>query len=642
MKQQFDLKYRPDIDGLRALSVLTILVFHLNQTWIPGGFASVSLFFVISGFLITSIITNQLMGDRYSFKDFYTRRIKRILPLFFVVLFTVFIFTAVIVKPWDDYGAFWKTVRYAMQFRANQAFLEVDYFGPAVDQMPLLHLWTLALEEQFYFFWPITLFLLYKVFKKTQNPKFWLFWSTVVLIIASTSYSLYVSDIQNGNPYFLLRARAGEILVGCALALSPYSVPVKFRTPLGIFGIVLILLSYIFFTPEIAYPGYYGLIPSLGAAFFILDSNISHYKKIFTNKVIVTIGLWSFSIYLWHWPILALFRYVYMDSELPVTWMVTAYTLTLILSYFTYNYVENPLRKIKLNFKKSLLFIYIIPFCTMFLLNEVVKSDFYKDQFSLTKQRELTRWFNDEEAPCYGKITNNCTIGDLESDKKFLLLGDSHAAHLATALDVIGQKEHWKVDIIAAPGCVVFLSYDEQGDNFGPADCRIVNQYFKENWDQYDGIMLSQLYAAEYQKYSPDNHKQSVSSYYDELGKTLAEITESKPVYLFSDTPNFLNDPMKIEWFNDLGLDRIIDLQPLKFNAHSTAVNEKVIAVVDQYDNAYYVDTLQYVPEDYRIDGKIIYRDVNHFSPYGSRKIGERFIEGSVLDQSLVEPADQE
>ena len=633
MKQQFDLKYRPDIDGLRALSVITIMIFHLNQTLIPGGFAAVSLFFVISGFLITTIIAKLLVQDRFSFKDFYARRIKRILPLFFVVVFTVLIFAIIILRPWDDFGSFWKTVRYAMQFRANQAFFKDDYFGAMADEKPLMHLWTLAIEEQFYFIWPITIFILYKIFKNKQSPRHWLFWSTIVLICLSIMSSFYLSHYLHANPYFYLKARSAEILVGCAIALSPYTIPVRFRTPLGMIGIGMIILSYFIYDPSIAYPGFYGLLPSVGAALFILDTNVSSYKKIFTNRVATTIGVWSFSVYLWHWPILAFLRYIYMDVNLPISWMVFAYTLTFTLSYFTYNYVENPIRKWKFGFTKSLIIIYIIPCIILSLMHDVVRSNGFREMLPFGKQVELTRWFNDEETPCNNQILDNCTlIGDLSSDKKYLLVGDSHAAHLSVALDEIGKKEHWKVDIISANSCPAYFAYSEEDPRRKEAECIAVNEYFKQNWEQYDGVMFSQLYSGGYTSFDKDTniiHSTLLESY----PEMLREITQKKPVYIISDVPNFEQDPLRVEWLRERGLLHLFwrgDV-PLTSNFNYLSANKYLQDLAEGFDNVFYIDITKYIPADSKIDGKIIYRDPNHLNPYGSGELGKRFIKDQIL-----------
>lgn len=622
MANQNHIKYRSDIDGFRALAVLSVLVFHFNNSWLPGGYLGVDVFFVISGYLITSIIKKQLAQGRFSFKVFYTRRIKRILPLLFLVLLVTLIPAVLILLP-EQYENFIRSLRYAMQFRANRAFTGSDYFDVFTEEKPLLHLWSLAIEEQFYFIWPLVLFITFFLTKKFKNQGYILFLLAVLGILLSTVLAEISIKNHPDDSYYLLQNRAAELLVGCALALNPYQIKDNWKKGLGVVGTIVLVSCFIFYSAATPMPGIFALIPTIGAAFFILDNNIdSPYKRLFTNPMARMIGLWSFSLYLWHWPVLALSRYVFQDTELPLWWLGVSAVVILLLSVSSYYLVENPVRKTKLGFISSVILIFAIPYGAITLIYTYAHKSVESSELHIDINK--TRWFADTEG-CHGKFLNDCAVGDKTATTRYLLVGDSHAMHLSGMMDEIGKKEGIKIDIIASPACPVLFA----GSNIRTKypECEFANIYLENNYDQYDAVLWSQYYLTPLS--SKDN---TIPDYLDKFRNTLEIVSNKVPVIVFSDVGDLGYHTVRYERIKRLGLSINIDIDETR-NREIQKLNQALKEMVQTLDNASYIDITPYV--DHLLnDGQLIYYDSDHLNPYGSREIGKLFIQNQTLKLS--------
>lgn len=624
-----NIKYRPDIDGLRALAVISVIIFHFNSKWLPGGFLGVDVFFVISGYLITSIIARQIEENRFTFKEFYTRRIKRILPLFFTVLL-ITIFIAALLFDTRDYEGFWRSAKYAMQFRANRAFSGQNYFDPVSEEKPLLHLWSLAIEEQFYFIWPLVFLGIYQLIKSKQNPLKWAFWITVLGIILSLIHTEYRLATQPSKTYFELSARAAELLVGCALALFPYSLNQKCKQLLGILSIILLLLCFLFFSAKVRFPGITAMIPTIAAALFIFDSNVNApYKRLFTLPFIRLIGLWSFSLYLWHWPVLAFMRYILNDTMLPISWMLVAVSLILFLSICTYYLVENPVRRLSLKFIPSFLLIYASSALIIIGVHQVSIMPLISKKLHLDAGPELTQWAEHQQLCMDSDITEQCYVGDLTSQKRVLVIGDSHAGHLASFMDVVGQHEKFKAHMIASGGCgfppsKVLIKVSESRSN---NTCLIINEYLLNHFTDYDAVIISQYLAPKLEDPSEIEHH-----YLEKFKETLRKISLDQSVYLISDTPS-LTIPSIARYLKlqKLGLEGYMQH---KHQYSDINANNQLMDITKELKNVYFVDINPFIPKSGILDEKPMYFDDNHLNLYGSKKIGEQFIK----QQSLLKP----
>ena len=337
-------KYRPDIDGLRAIAVLSVIGFHAFPEWIKGGFIGVDIFFVISGYLISTIIIENLKNDSFSFVDFYSRRIRRIFPALLLVLiasYAVGWFTLLA----EEYAQLGKHIAAGAGFVSNLVLWnESGYFDAASDTKPLLHLWSLGVEEQFYVIWPLLMWITWK-----RKLNFLL----VIVAVAILSFSANVITISE-NPiaaFYSPLSRFWELLIGAILAyISVYKQNIengwqgKYSNSWACFGIVLISIPIVWLDKTSLFPGWWALFPTIGAVLILASKDAWINKNILAHKLMVWIGLISYPLYLWHWPVLT---YLKINvSEAPSAYERGGALMTSFgLAWLTYWFLERHIRK---------------------------------------------------------------------------------------------------------------------------------------------------------------------------------------------------------------------------------------------------------------------------------------------------------
>ena len=375
--------YRSEIDGLRALAVLPVIFYHAGFELFSGGYVGVDIFFVISGYLITSIILKELYNNTFSIKLFYERRARRILPaLVFIIFVSSFIAFVFLTK--SELVSYFKSVKATLLFFSNFYFWKsTPYFQSESDYEPLLHTWSLSIEEQFYIIFPITLLLLHRFFRKSIFVFF-------IIVFCSSLLFCQTLALKTGGTFnfYSTFSRAWELALGaiCAYILIHKKVSFSeiFKDIISIFGILLILFSVFFFNKETLYPSINTLIPTAGTAIIILFSDSKTItKKILSTKILVGFGLISYSIYLWHQPILAFGRVAF--EEFSNEKKIILLFLSIILALFTYEFVEKVFRnknRTNLNiFVKmcSISFVFIILFSQLNINFFSKKNSFEKD-----------------------------------------------------------------------------------------------------------------------------------------------------------------------------------------------------------------------------------------------------------------------
>jgi len=336
------MKYRPDIDGLRALAIIPVVLYHTEFSIFSGGFVGVDIFFVISGYLITFIISEEIKQDRFTITGFYERRIRRIFPALFTVVFFCSIVAAIIMLP-EDFDDFGQSIVAATLFVANIFFLtESDYFGAAADTKPLLHTWSLSVEEQFYLIFPLVLLFIYKYLHGR--------WRLVLLPAALLSLILSISGVHffPSATFYLIPTRAWELLLGSffALGLFPQMQSKQARNVTSLIGLALILWAIFFFSRLTPFPGWHALLPCVGAALIIYsgENGVSIIGRLLSNRIIVFVGLISYSLYLWHWPIMVFEKQIFYETHSMYN-AAAVVVLSIILAALSWRYVERPFRK---------------------------------------------------------------------------------------------------------------------------------------------------------------------------------------------------------------------------------------------------------------------------------------------------------
>ena len=333
--------YRPDIDGLRAIAVLSVVIFHAFPEYLGGGFIGVDVFFVISGFLITSLILREQKEQRFSLKHFYAKRIRRIFPALSLVLGFGLV-AGWICLNFMEYKQLTKHTGSSAIFITNFMLLrEAGYFDNAADTKPMLHLWSLAIEEQFYLAWPLVLMF----FKRLPR---WLLPVLVVLLLSSFAYSL--SLVFKGTldlDFYSPLSRSWELFLGASLAFGmsrQVAVSTPSRNMAGYVGLILVVMSACFLDKSMPFPGYWALPPTLGAALILfagMQSNLN--RVLLASRPLVSIGLISYPLYLWHWPLLSFARI--LESQTPGLGLRLFLVLSsFVFAWLTYQFVEKPIR----------------------------------------------------------------------------------------------------------------------------------------------------------------------------------------------------------------------------------------------------------------------------------------------------------
>jgi peptidoglycan/LPS O-acetylase OafA/YrhL len=449
--------YRPEIDGLRAVAVLSVVFYHVGGAQIfSGGFVGVDVFFVISGYLITRLIKAEVESDTFSYSNFYVRRARRLFPAFFATLLLSFLAAFLWFSP-DHLERFGGALVHAIMSVSNFYFWqESGYFDISSEFKPLLHTWSLSVEEQFYMFWPLLL-----VFLLTRRSQWAL---TVLLILAGVSLGASEWLISNNTPetaFFLTPFRVYEFAIGASIVwFERYRLNQEWLyNLLCLAGLSLIAASVFTFTIDTRFPGVSALVPSLGTALVIYSGSSFVGRTLLGNRACVRIGLISYSLYLTHWPIYVFYRYVTFDT-LDTLQIIIIVALSLVMAELLYRYVETPFRKTNRDKAKlsatafgllcSLLALVItLPAATAWskdgwpwrVANDLQELVAIGDK--VTKEETLT-W---GQGSCYigGPFTDreetfpedfdfrNC-FGFDDAKPNIVILGDSNAAHIMHGL----------------------------------------------------------------------------------------------------------------------------------------------------------------------------------------------------------------
>lgn len=461
--------YRPDIDGLRAFAVLSVIGFHYFG--IRGGFTGVDVFFVISGYLITRILLRELNSGNFSLTEFYLRRILRIVPALLLVL------SFSLVLGWfsllsDEYQALGKHLASGASFSSNiTLWLESGYFDGASELKPLLHLWSLGIEEQFYIVFPLLLAWLYKRGSVTLQI-------FCILIIFSFATNIYFSGTNSALAFYLIPTRAWQLFFGAALASFELQRGASFlvlstkniRHVSSICGVVILIWSLIYINPNIVYPGYWATFPVVGATLLISAGPQGLINKyLFANRYMVAIGLISYPLYLWHWPLLSFSR-IMSNGELSKTIKIIALGLSFILAFLTFSILE---KRIRHSASKKIGYCLVAGLLVIAFLGGLIykfrgfsfRYPLEEYSYALLKDVKGQKLLDDFSHPCSKKFIaldyyGECKQADAQLPANVLIVGDSHAMSYYPGLAYQYRQNKQNIMLAARGACVPLIGIE--------------------------------------------------------------------------------------------------------------------------------------------------------------------------------------
>ena len=480
--------YRPDIEGLRAIAIFGVLGFHALPEFVPGGFVGVDVFFVISGYLITGIIFNNISTKSFSFFDFFFRRVRRIFPALAVVLLSTLLLGWFLLLP-DEYSALGKHTIAATIFSSNFLLLdEINYFNSAAELKPLLHLWSLGVEGQFYLVWPVLLIGIWRFSKYGAQIFF-------ILILFSFLLNIFYIEVYPAKSFYLPITRFWELLMGAFVAVSikhqnffssfflwleklPSPRLDILRNISSVSGFLLILLAIIFINKNVAFPGIAALIPTLGTVMIIAAGPSAHLNRyLLSHPFSVFIGLISYPLYLWHWPLLVISG---LSFSLNLFVKILVLVISFFLAWLTYVLIEKPFHILKYRIQKftALILVFLITgvlgaivfknngYSERYPENVLAISEFDFDHQTAFRQEEceLPQHLNPNTFPYCVDQPNESSEGEI------ILWGDSHAQHLYPGIkSVFGQSN--KITMLIAPACPPIIEHSAY------KNCKLFNAY---------------------------------------------------------------------------------------------------------------------------------------------------------------------
>ncbi|MBE0472416.1 MAG: acyltransferase, partial [Methyloprofundus sp.] len=428
------VNYREDINGLRAWAVIAVILFHFQLPGLGAGFFGVDIFFVISGFLMTAIIVKGLERNNFSIWKFYMARARRILPAL-MVLIAVLLVLGWFWLPTPDYQTLGTQSAYSLGFLSNIHFWRsTGYFDAAAHEKWLLHTWSLAVEAQFYLLFPIFLILLWKIKPQVKA----LFWGLGLVFIASLVLSIYAAGLQPAAAFYLLPTRGWELAAGgLAFLIGREVVALKrFLKPMLWSGFALWVIAFMVLDSSYAWPSGWALLPVLGTVLIILANQSQ--AKLTVNLLAQWLGNRSYSLYLWHWPLVVALYFASLQNDW--LWVSGAIALSLILAHLSYHLVEVPTRNyLSLSgLRKEVLFIAVVLTLLIFASMLVIKNESSRNipavvniaAFEATNRNDLA-------ISCRYRAYNNAIPGCIFGEKEnvaAILIGDSHSEAIASAM----------------------------------------------------------------------------------------------------------------------------------------------------------------------------------------------------------------
>ena len=629
------MHYRADIDGLRALAVGLVVLHHAGFGFLPGGFVGVDVFFVISGFLITSIIIDRQQQGRFSMGWFLGRRIKRLMPALFVMLGLCSLFFSFVLLPADLDRMLESVVWIVLQL--GNVFFWRDYggyFAANSQEAPFLHTWSLAVEEQYYLIWPLMLVLAMRWLTRRQ-----LLALAVVGCVAATWFSHWGTQVTIGAAYYLLPTRFFELLAGSTLAIAWPQLPRlqrHLREAGALLGLALIIGSAIVLTEHHSFPGLNAIWVVLGSLLLILSQG-SRSNALLSTGPCVQLGQMSYSLYLWHWPIFAWFNYRMISPDLPQ--QLAAIALAIVLAWLSLHLIENPGRRANWSsFGIIARRLYLAPAASLAILASVgmalqgLPGRFGPQVAELERavQSAPDEYRQDCHSAQHASASApnpDCLFGQSGSDPEVLLIGDSHANHFVPFLEPLLETAGLTAQDYTLDMCLPVFEFDWGANAHRQQRCRQRNrlaaEYLRDQSFRY--VVLAGTWPA----YGAEREPRRQQDFHNQLRQTIRTIVASgaQPV-IIEDVPSLAGTDPKC---------------PVKRSALNVAAECQVQGRLNLRFQAQLRELQQTVPEllvirptavqcqagtcSMTVNGTPLYRDNDHLNLLGSRALGQQYLE---------------
>ncbi len=563
------LKYRSDIDGLRGVAVLSVILYHFNFIFFSGGYLGVDIFFVISGYLISLIILTDIKKKKFSLIEFWKRRTIRILPsLFSVILFSLIIF--IFLMPQEEFEKYLESIISSIYFFSNFYFqFQANYFDISSEYKPLLHTWSLAIEEQFYILFPVIILILFK-----RNYLFFF----ILLFLFSLAFSQWSGNLNRSYPFierellFFNQSYFAQFMFPFGriweLLLGFFAAYIVFKKKKFIFAnkgknltnisFFLLLFSIILFDKNTPYPSFYTLIPCLSVfCLIIFKDEESLAYKILSKKYLVKIGIISYSLYLFHYPIFSIFKYSLIDIDKNLFYTFISLLIVFTISFLNYEFIEKKFRfQIRFSYTfKAILFLYVFLSVFILIYSSSLKP-FHQDHLSqnilnsFETSNEVNKCFKNNVAA----KNFTCQFGNLNKENfDFIILGDSHSVSYHNFFKKYSKEKNLKAALIASPACIPLLNTYTLSNKESKFNCKnnIENTYkfIKKNkiknvilisrWTNYtDGNYLGN--KANYisvKEYGPRNFIESKNSFKLGIKNTISKFSKINTNVIIFDQP---------------------------------------------------------------------------------------------------------
>jgi peptidoglycan/LPS O-acetylase OafA/YrhL len=436
---------RSDIQTLRAIAVLSVIAFHAFPDLVPGGFVGVDIFFVLSGYLITQSIIGEINKSNFTVADFYRRRIRRIFPALFTMLGTTLVVGWFILDP-EQLQKLGRNVVAAALFSSNFDFaITTGYFDGGASTKPLLHTWSLAVEEQFYIFYPLLLVFIFRFRRE------WLIPCLVLIAVISLALSEFMLSRWPSPAYYLSPPRFYELLIGAVLAARshPSKLGLLTRSWLTSAGLAAVFIPIFYYTETTRFPGFAALLPCIGTAAIIAagTENNGWVSRLMSFKPVTAIGDWSYSLYLWHWPLLVYVALAW-PNEPPAFVIVITLVVTFILSWLSFRFLEQPAARMPLrstpflSIGTSAIMVAVVGGGILMVLGGAPG----RFDEGASKQLQVASDINPKRDECHSgerhvlSYTEGCIFGDLDQYPSTVVWGDSHGAELSVAMGEIAKR----------------------------------------------------------------------------------------------------------------------------------------------------------------------------------------------------------